>query len=290
MVNLDRLAKWPSGSLFLGGMAVLLYLALSRGTFYIPDAELGGLAFHLGNPLAIVSHLFVHVGVLHLVGNLVPLLAFALVLERHTSAFDAVAVFLFGGALSAVVFSLLNPGTALVGASAAIASLMGALAALRPRESAVLLLVLPLLVTYVAVPTAASLQQKQEVQLVQAAQTLQQNVTTLVVQNRTQEAVQVNQTLQQVTQQVAITQKGKERERITPTDFLVHAYGAAFGIVYLYLFRRRKLSEGMAQYHALREWLEHGPGTSSLARRPSREAPRRAPRAPGPLPRGRRKV
>jgi hypothetical protein len=137
------------------------------------------------------------------------------------------------------------------------------------------------------VPTAASLQQKQEVQLVQAAQTLQQNVTTLVVQNRTQEAVQVNQTLQQVTQQVAITQKGKERERITPTDFLVHAYGAAFGILYLYVFRRRKLSEGMAQYHALREWLEHGPSRDVVAR------PRTglAPRAPRPLARKpRRKV
>lgn len=271
MVSFDKLARWPSGSLFLALLAVFLYVFLSKGTFYIPDLELGGLAFHLGNPFALVSHLFVHVGVLHLVGNLVPLLAFALLLERTISSFDAVGVFLFSGTLSAIVFALLNPGTALVGASAAIAGLMGALTVLKPQQSLFLLLALPLVVTYLALPGALLLQQKEEVNLVAAAQTLQQNVTTLVVQNRTEEARQVNQTLQTVQQQVQITQKGRERERVTPTDIFVHAYGALFGIAYLYLFRRPKLYQNVLAYRDIKTWLpftsSHSPSRPSLARR-----------------------
>lgn len=266
----DRLSRWPSATVFLAGMAILLYLALSKGTFYIPNSDLGGLAFFIGNPVAIVSHMFVHVGVLHLVGNLVPLVAFALLLELSVPSFHVVGIFLFSGALSAIVFSLLNPETALVGASAAIAGLMGALTALKPKQSIALLLILPFLVSYVALPWAMSTQHKEEVRIVQAAQVLQQNVTQLVVENRTEEAVKVNETLKEVQQQVQITQTGKERERITPTDFLVHAYGAAFGVVYLFLFRKKQLTDAVAGYARLGGLLDRLTARKAAPRRKRR--------------------
>jgi len=259
MPNYAWLSKWPSGTVFLSGTAVILYLLLSQGTFYIPDTQLSGLAFFIGNPFALFSHLFVHVGVFHLVGNLIPLIAFALLLELATSSFDVVGIFIFSGSLSAILFAVLNPGTAIVGASAAIAGMMGALTALKPKQSVILLLAVPLFVSFVAIPYAATLQHKEEVKLVQAAQVLQQNVTVLVQQNKTQEAAQVNQSLQQVAQQVQITQKGRERERITPTDFFVHAYGAAFGIAYLFLFRRKKLYAAVGEYSHFFDFPRLGP-------------------------------
>ncbi len=149
---LFKLGKFPWGTTALTLGLLLAYFALSGDTPYIPSSLLYSLSSSLRNPLSLFSYLFVHVGIIHLVGNIIPFILFALVLESTVKSRHVVFVFLFTGALAGLAFALTNPFITLIGASAGISGLMAAAMVLRPKQSIVLLIALPLLVLLVIVP------------------------------------------------------------------------------------------------------------------------------------------
>ena len=65
----------------------------------------------------------------------------------------------------------------------------------------------------------------------------------------------MNQTIQITNEKIDITFGGKEREAQTTTDFFVHAYGAIFGGVYLYLFKRKLLKRAEKEYVSIGEFI-----------------------------------
>lgn len=78
----------------------------------------------------LVTHQFLHGGVMHLVGNMVFLIAAGLLVETVAGAAVTTLVYLLGGIGAGCAFILLNPGSngPLVGASGAISAVMGGLA------------------------------------------------------------------------------------------------------------------------------------------------------------------
>ena len=84
-------------------------------------------AFFNGAYYTLLTGLFVHANLVHLFGNMVFLYVFGNSLEDEVGAFNTALVFFTGGFLSFIISIPFYPGSNMVGASAAIFSLMAAL-------------------------------------------------------------------------------------------------------------------------------------------------------------------
>ena len=76
---------------------------------------------------AIASSLFLHGGLMHLVGNMLFLYIYADNIEHYFGHMKFLAVYLFGGAASCVIYGLwaADPSVPLIGASGAISAVLG---------------------------------------------------------------------------------------------------------------------------------------------------------------------
>ncbi|MBI5636205.1 rhomboid family intramembrane serine protease [Candidatus Micrarchaeota archaeon] len=241
--------KPPYATTLLSLSLLAAYFFLAGTSLYIPGPTMERLAFHLNNnPLSAVTHLFIHVGLQHLFGNLVPLIAFGIILELAISAMDLIALFIFAGVLSSALFALITPGAGLIGASAAISGMMGAAMLLKPKQTILLLLITPLLIYYAVYPATAAVYSVRLEQVNVEQKQLEVKVTQLIRENKTVEAKAANATLAQA--QAAKTQivEGKKTEEKTPSTITVHLIGAALGIIFVFGFKRRKNAEGMKEY------------------------------------------
>ena len=239
-------------------LAILIlvpYFQLSGGLLYLSDEVLSSLSFSSNpEPQNFLTHLFAHVGIQHLLGNLLPLLLFGLVLEGVLAGLDVIFIFLISGILSSVLFTVLNPGVILVGASTGVAGLMAAATALKPKKSLALLVLVPLLLL-VSVPTAEFFSQRQLAGLEEQKTMLAEEIPKLIAEQKFEEAARANETLSVVEVKLAQTEEGVVREKATRTDLFVHLFGAVFGLGFLFVFRKKKLKEGVLEFRELGEML-----------------------------------
>ncbi len=244
--------RLPLATIALASAVVVAYLFFSAGSLFIPQGELLSLALYSGNsPANVFLHLFAHLGAKHLLGNLVPLVIFAVVLEYAAGGGAVLAVFFLSGIAASLGFSLLNPAIALAGASGGVAGLIGASALARPKRSLLLLLALPLLIQFIIFPAVdygVSLQ-KHELEEKQAG--LSAQVRELVAQNKTEEAASANSSLQAVAEQGAAVDAGVSREATAQTDVTVHVLGALIGMAYLVVRRPDLVDKSSNEVFAL---------------------------------------
>jgi membrane associated rhomboid family serine protease len=109
---------------------------------FIVTAIVPGLIFFLGlqpanfpqQPWTIVTNLFVHSGLWHIIANMITLYFFGSFLARLVGEAKFLTLYFGGGVLGNILFILLGPpGSIAVGASGAIFALGGALAVMRPK-------------------------------------------------------------------------------------------------------------------------------------------------------------
>ena len=159
----------PWAAIALAVLAILAYIgfntlgdageraaALQRwGTLSASAAE-WRLLWHDGRLLTLVTALFIHANLLHLVGNGVFLLIFGVPAEQRVGAWRLLALFLVGGALANLVASLLvdGSGRVIVGASGGISALVGAYLVLFPRARLGIVVPLGLWLEFVRAPAA----------------------------------------------------------------------------------------------------------------------------------------
>jgi membrane associated rhomboid family serine protease len=94
---------------------------LSRATF-------------LGRPWTLVTSMFIHVNIWHILANMITLYFFGSYLNRLLGTWRFLTVYFAGGILGGIVYLLLAPQYSLaVGASGAIFALGGTLAVMRPK-------------------------------------------------------------------------------------------------------------------------------------------------------------
>ena len=114
------------------------------------------LLWHDGRLLTLVTALFMHANLLHLIGNGVFLLIFGVPAERRLGAWRLLVLFLFGGALANFVASLLMgaTGRVIVGGSGGISALVGAYLVLFPKAKLGIVVPLGLWLEFVRAPAA----------------------------------------------------------------------------------------------------------------------------------------
>ncbi len=248
--------KIPFATLLLAALVSGAYFFLSKGAPYIPGeiffpfAAITGAG---GEQTGLFSHLFLHVGLQHLIGNVLPLLLFGALVELAVGSLDVLAIFLISGVLSGALFSFLNPSTPLAGASAAVSGLMGAALVAKPRHALVLLVAAPLVLGAIFLPAVNLASEKYSEEISQKAVSLNQTVQILVQQNRTEEAIGVSKQLVEVQKQAQQIETGAAREKESQTSLAVHLFGAILGVAYLYAFRRRVLETGKEEFAKLGE-------------------------------------
>ena len=114
------------------------------------------LFWHDGRLLTLLTALFIHANLLHLVGNGVFLLIFGVPAERRLGAWRLLLLFLVGGALANFVASLVigDAGRVIVGASGGISALVGAYLVLFPKAKLGIVVPLGLWLEFVRAPAA----------------------------------------------------------------------------------------------------------------------------------------
>ena len=106
--------------------------------------------------LTLVSALFIHLGPVHLVGNLLFLFLFGLPAERSLGPWRFLLLFLAGGALANLAAALLmgSPARAIIGASGGVSAVIGAYLALFPSARLGVVVPLGLWLEFIKVPAA----------------------------------------------------------------------------------------------------------------------------------------
>jgi len=140
-------------SLTLSLAVLVVFLLDVIGTTFVP-AELG-VSFELAwsyfpgaytsPPWTVVTSIFVHAGLVHLMFNLLGFLLITPVLEERIGTVRWVAVFFLGALVGHLVFWLVRFGQpfVLVGASGGLLAVLGAYARLYPRDRVTLFLPIP---------------------------------------------------------------------------------------------------------------------------------------------------
>jgi membrane associated rhomboid family serine protease len=104
--------------------------------------------------LTIFTSMFMHIGLLHVVGNLLFLWVFGNNIEDSMGSLRFIAFYLLSGILAVYAQSLLAPGETAptVGASGAVAGVLGAYILLHPKARVLTLAIVPLLFTFIEIP------------------------------------------------------------------------------------------------------------------------------------------
>lgn len=97
-----------------------------------------------GRAAPLFTSLFVHAGLLHLLFNLIALLAFGALLEETVGSFRYLLMYFLSGIGANLIHAAFVPGVPVVGASGAIFGVLGALVLLRPLVWTMVLFILPL--------------------------------------------------------------------------------------------------------------------------------------------------
>jgi membrane associated rhomboid family serine protease len=131
-----------------GGSALLG--AFTNEYAAIPYEITHGSPFETG----LITSMFLHGGLLHIAGNMIYLLPFGDNLEERFGHFKYLLFYLLCGVIATAGFSLLNPDLTapLLGASGAIAGVLGGYIALHPKGTVKGLLVIVVLLTRLDLP------------------------------------------------------------------------------------------------------------------------------------------
>ncbi len=105
-------------------------------------------------PASLVTSLFIHGGWLHLLGNLFWLYVFGPAVEMRFGSWRYLGFYLVSGIAAGIAMVLMEPDSMVpvVGASGAIAGVLGAYFILYPRSRILTVLPLPMLIEFIEVP------------------------------------------------------------------------------------------------------------------------------------------
>jgi len=134
---------------------ILFFISSIFSPDYIPAhsfilKELSFNPLYLKNPsmaYTIISSMFIHYDVMHLLGNMIALFFIGIPFEYRAGTIRVWLIYIFGGIFATLFFSLTNfEYTFLMGASGAIFSLLGGFAASFPRDKILIPVPLPIVI------------------------------------------------------------------------------------------------------------------------------------------------
>ena len=163
--------RFPVATTALIAACVLVYFVIEHGGWSLGTVgaervrELGAIPYEISHPgeqvgdgapwwVTIFTSMFLHGGLLHLAGNMLFLWIFGGTIEDSMGRARFIAFYLLGGAVALGAQVLVDPSSTVptVGASGAIAGVLGGYALLYPRAHVVTMVLLIFFITIVELP------------------------------------------------------------------------------------------------------------------------------------------
>ncbi len=227
-------------TLSLSLLIVSVYFYFAKGFYYIDETTLISLSsFSSTLPFGLITHFFVHVSPVHLLGNLLFLILFGLFIENNFRKRDYLLILFSSMIISSLAFVLLNPGSYLVGASLGIAGLFGATFATRPLFGISLVLLTFFLSPFILSPVLNFFHSKsleQQVQLQSEKQSLVSQIKVLTTENKSTEKVQ--EQLNATVTNLNTLNRAKELEK-APENTSSHIISFVIGFLFVGLFKKQ---------------------------------------------------
>ncbi len=243
---MKKRAKLPIATLSLSALLVLFYFVVSGWSAYVvPLSRIYPLGVSGYNLLGSFTYLFMHIGVKHLIGNLIALLVFGFILEQDIRGSHVIGIFIASGVLGGIGYALLNPAVWVIGASAGIAGILVAAAMAEPRNTFIALLLVLYFVPNVILPATDSALNYMEENKIIAAAKAKAGLTELESEsggNYGSKALSQKMLLEKKYEQAVSSQRalttGRKTEAATPASFEIHAIGGLVAIAFMLLYDR----------------------------------------------------
>ncbi|MCK4327281.1 MAG: rhomboid family intramembrane serine protease [Candidatus Diapherotrites archaeon] len=252
--------KFPVATLALAAGLVLFYFMVSGGSTYVtPLSRMYPLGVSYGNLVGSLTYTFSHIGVKHLLGNLVALLAFGAILEQRVDKWHVAGVFLISGVFAGFAYVLIHTDVWVIGASAAIAGLIAAGTVASTKKTLVALAAVLLLVPNVILPASDMALDALEGMRVEQAEEAQEKIVGLEERiemgNYTPQTVEQKQKAEQqysvATESKQALEEGRETEAVTPASLEIHLLGGLFAMMFMWAFDREVVKGFWRRFSAI---------------------------------------
>ena len=268
------------------------YFVFSSFFLFIPNSTIYEFGFSVSNWIGLITYPFLHISLIHLLGNMFLLMAIGFVVEEKLNWKDYYALYLISAVTAGIFFVMLSPNVLLAGASAAIGGFLIPACLIDFKKtiayivmfSLASMLIAPVITDAVTTFYGQSRQIGTELetaynQTVAQKEQVAQNISvlddkfnrgeiTITEYNRSkQELVQIadNLTKQQETvyanlnntaATVSNIEEGMTREQTSKSSLAVHMFGSFMGLAYIAIFRRDIIWNSGYQVLRLELWLK----------------------------------
>lgn len=244
--------RLPIATIAISALLVLFYFIVSGGSAYVvPLSRIYPLGVSGYNLLGAFTYLFMHIGVKHLLGNLIAFIVFGAILEQDISKTHVLGIFLASGVLGGIGYALLNPAVWVVGASAAIAGILVAAAIAEPKNTLIALLLVLYFVPNVILPATDGVLNHIEGDRLVAAAKAKMGI--MELENKTggnysdaalRERALLEERYRRAIGSRETMESGRKTEAATPASFEIHAIGGLVAVAFMFLFDK-KIVEGV---------------------------------------------
>jgi len=268
------------------------YFVFSSFFLFIPNSTIYEFGFSVSNWIGLITYPFLHISLIHLLGNMFLLMAIGFVVEEKLNWKDYYALYLISAVTAGIFFVMLSPNVLLAGASAAIGGFLIPACLIDFKKTIAYILMFSLTSMLIApvitdavtsfygqsrqigteLETAYNQTVAQKEQVAQNISVLDDKfnrgeITITEYNQSKQELVQIadNLTKQQETvyanlnntaATVSNIEEGMTREQTSKSSLAVHMFGSFMGLAYIAIFRRDIIWNSGYQVLRLELWLK----------------------------------
>ena len=237
------------GTIALMATTVAGFFILVGPTGFPTDAILTRFALSASQPWNLAGYWMLHLGLFHLVSNLVGLLAIGLVLEKVLGSSDYWLIFGLGAATSGIVYLVVSPSASLAGASGGIAALIAASMMVKPLETIRNLAVGAVLVALILQPLLVLTVENSLHSIQRQKDSLQPQIEQAHQNNRPTQERQLQEQFNQLDSSQKTIQTSALQDYYKPAIWLPHAIGALAGSLFILRFRPKAIQPTLNAIH-----------------------------------------
>jgi len=231
-------------------LILIFYFSIAGENSFIPAGKILDYAFSLYSPENMFLFIFVHESPYHLLQNIFSLLAYAIILEFALASVDVLLIFLISAIAGAFAYLLFNNNVAILGASTGTMGLAAAAFILSPKKAIAATIVVFAFLYFIATPLVGMYISSQKQDISQDRAVAVKELDVAVKDGNMQKQNEVVREILVIEKRQDQLETNETFAETTPTSNGAHAFGALFGIAYLFAFRRQQLHESMKKAHA----------------------------------------
>lgn len=236
--------KKIKGTLFLGILMIAIFFLISDTGFFIQEETADIYSVSLFSPFNVLPHMLVHISAEHLFSNVLALLLFGAILELVVGSNALFVIFVGAAAFSSVIFLVLAPYSALIGASSGISGIIASAFVVRIRGAFIVMVVMLVLISsFIFVSSSQIMETEKDL----SAQKKAANEDII-------EAIKSGDVYRQESMQMEIKKIEKKQEQIsegkkfvsrTMNSPIPHILGGMIGIFFLFYLKTDEFKNGM---------------------------------------------